>query len=253
MKEAKIDKREVKQTDLQSRLQDTGRSPVRKYQEMAVGKRGIVSLIKYEIISFLSPVPGAIGFFFRKIFYKKLLGKVGRNVIFGRNIAIRHPHKIYIGDNVIIDDNCVLDAKGEANEGIRIGDNVMISRNTIIGCKEGSIYIGENTNIGINCLIHSESSVKIGANTLIAAYCYIVGGGSHDFSRIDIPVIQQGSVSKGIIMEDNLWLGAGVKVLDGVRIQRESVIGAGAVVTEDIPEFSIAVGMPARVVKKRKE
>ena len=245
---------ERKQTLLATELTDTSRSPIRRYQEFALGNYSLFSLLKFEILtSFLGPMPGAGGLFLRKIFYHYLLKKVGRNVVFGRNVTIRHPSKIVIGDNCIIDDNCVLDAKGEKNKGILIGDNVVIARNTIISCKGGSIEVGNNTTIAMNCLIHSEKHVRVGENTLIASYCYIIGGGTHDFERLDVPVIQQPSNSKGIFLEDNLWLGAGVKVLDGVKIGRDSIIGAGAVVTKDIPEFSIAVGIPAKVVKKRGE
>ena len=229
---------ERKQTLLATELTDSSRSAIRRYQEFVLGNYSFFSLLRYEVFtSFLGPMPGGAGLFLRKVFYRYLLKKVGRNVVFGRNVTIRHPSKIVIGDNCIIDDNCVLDAKGEKNRGILIGDNVLIGRNTIIACKEGSIEIGSNANIGTNCLIHSERDVRVGENTLIASYCYIVGGGTHDFEKLDVPIIQQGSDSKGIFLEDNLWLGAGVKVLDGVKIGRDSIIGAGAVVTKDIPEL----------------
>jgi len=95
--------------------------------------------------------------------------------VFGKNITLRHAKKIRIGNNVIFDDNIVLDAKGANNKGITIGNNVMVARNTIIACKEGDITIGDNTNLSLNCAIHSESRVEIGSNVLFAAYCYIVG------------------------------------------------------------------------------
>ncbi len=72
-------------------------------------------------------------------FTRWLLGSCGRNVVFGQNVVLRHPHKIHIGDNVVIDDNCLLDAKGEGNDGIRIGSGVFIGRNTILSCKDGDI------------------------------------------------------------------------------------------------------------------
>jgi acetyltransferase-like isoleucine patch superfamily enzyme len=167
-------------------------------------------------------------------------------------VVLRHPQKIRLGNNVIIDDNCVLDAKGETNEGIFIGDNVMIGRNTVLSCKDGSLKIGDNTNIAMNCFIQSAKTVTIGKNVLIAAYSYIIGGGNHEAIRTDIPIIAQGQVVKRVVIEDNVWLGASVKVQDGVTIGRDSIIGTGAVVTKSIPEFSVAVGVPAKVIKKRK-
>lgn len=243
---------EKTQTDFQAKLTDPKGSAIKKYQYTVIGSKGILFLLKYEAItSFFGGLPGALGLLLRKIFYKQLLGKVGQNSIFGRNITIRHPKKIFIGNNVVIDDNCVLDAKGSSNKGIIIGDNVVISRNTVLSCKDGSIEIGNNVNFAINCIVHSESNVEIGENTLIASFCYIIGGGMHRFERTDIPIIQQGSISKGIVIEKNVWLGADVKVLDGVRIGKDSIIGTGAVVNADIPEFSIAAGVPAKIIRKR--
>jgi acetyltransferase-like isoleucine patch superfamily enzyme len=177
---------------------------------------------------------------------------VGRNVVFGRNVTIRHPKKITIGNNVIIDDNCVLDAKGENNRGIIIGNNVFISRNSILSCKEGDIRIDSDTNIGTNCLIHSETTLTIGNHVLLAAYCYVVAGGTHDFSRIDLPIILQPSISKGgVAIGDDVWLGSGVTVLDGVTIEKGTIVGAGSVVNKPLPAYSIAQGLPAKVVKTR--
>ena len=87
-----------------------------KYGELVVGRKGLFALLKYEIITGLfSGFPGALGFFFRKIFFPCLLGETGRGVVFGRGITLRHPHKIRIGARTVIDDQVVLDAKGESN------------------------------------------------------------------------------------------------------------------------------------------
>lgn len=128
----------------------------------------------------------------------------------------------------------------------------MIGRSTVISCKNGNITIGDNTNIAMNCFIQSTKEVKIGKNVLFSAYCYVIGGGDHKTDRTDIPIIAQGQVVKGISIGDNCLIGAGVKVQDGVTIGRDSIIGTGAVVISNIPEFSVAVGIPARVVKTRK-
>ena len=245
---------ENKHTELRSRIIDPIASPRKKYQDFVVGNRSLLFFVSFEIITgFFGLIPGVIGLVLRKFFYPILFKNVGKNVVFGRNITIRHPKKIAIGSNVVIDDNCVLDAKGESNQGIIIGDNCFISRNSIISCKEGDIQIGNDSNIGTNCLIHSETSVRIGCYVLTAAYCYIVAGGSHEFVSTEIPIVLQPSISKGgVFIDDDVWLGAGVKVLDGSIIGKASVIGAGAVVSSELPDFSVAVGIPAKVVRKRK-
>lgn len=241
-------------TELQATLTDDKKSALQKYQELAVGSSSLITLIQYEFLTtVIGSLPGAIGLALRKKFYKSLFGNVGRNVIFGKSLTIRHPHKIYIGDNVVIDDYAVLDAKGTDNQGIVMGDNVLIGRNTVISCKNGNITIGDNTNIAMNCFIQSAKTVTIGKNVLFAAYGYVIGGGDHETERTDIPIIAQGQIVKGITIGDNCWMGAGVKVLDGITIENDSIIGAGAVVSRSIPEFSIAVGVPAKILKHRKE
>jgi acetyltransferase-like isoleucine patch superfamily enzyme len=179
-----------------------------------------------------------------------LLGSCGRNVVFGQNVVLRHPHKIHIADNVVIDDNCLVDAKGDSNTGIRIGSGVFIGRNTILSCKNGDIELGDGVNIGFNCEVFSASRVRIGARTMLAAYAYVIGG-DHDFSDPDTPILEQARKSEGVTIGDGAWLGAGAKVLDGVIIGELAVIGAGAVVTRDVPARAVAVGMPAKVVSNR--
>ena len=240
-------------TELQAVLTDTKKPALEKYQDVIVGSSSIWFLVKYEIITgVFGFLPGALGLMLRGIFYKSLLGKVGSGVVFGRNIVLRHPKKIYLGNNVVVEDNCVLDAKGESNKGIFIGNNVMIWRNSVLSCKNGDLYIGDNTIITLNSYIQSAKKVDIGKNVGIGAYCFIIGGGDHEITRTDIPILAQGQIIKGITIEDNAMIGTGAKIMDGITIGRDAFIGAGAVVTKSIPQFSIAVGIPAKVIRKRK-
>jgi acetyltransferase-like isoleucine patch superfamily enzyme len=236
---------------VQDELSRPGISVREKYAALIVGRPGWNALLKHELVVLLSQsVPGALGLALRRSLYPLLLGACGRNVVFGQNVVLRHPHKIHIGDNVVIDDNCLIDAKGESNAGIRIARGVFIGRNTIVSCKNGDIDIAEGANVGFNCEIFSASRVGIGRNALIAAYCYLIGG-DHDFSDASRPVLEQGRKSEGISVGEGAWLGAGAKVLDGVAIGANAVIGAGAVVRESVPERSTAVGVPARIVGTR--
>jgi acetyltransferase-like isoleucine patch superfamily enzyme len=223
-----------------------------KYSALVVGRPGLGALLKYELVVMIAQaVPGALGLALRKACYPWLLGSCGRNVVFGQNVVLRHPHKIHIADNVVIDDHCLLDAKGTVNQGIRIGSGVFIGRNTILSCKNGDIEIGDAANIGFNCEVFSASRVQIGADTLIAAYAYLVGG-DHDFAIQGAPVLEQGRRSAGIIVGRGAWIGAGATVLDGVQIGDRGIVGAGAVVRENVPAGATAVGIPARLVGSRK-
>jgi acetyltransferase-like isoleucine patch superfamily enzyme len=236
---------------VQDDLSNAHTSARAKYSALIVGQPGWDALLKYElVVMFSQSIPGAIGLVLRKNLYPLLLGACGRNVLFGQNVVLRHPHKIRIGDNVVIDDNCLIDAKGQSNAGIRIGHGAFVGRNTILSCKNGDIELGEGANIGFNCEIFSASRVRIGANALLAAYCYVIGG-DHDFSDTARPVLQQARVSSGVTVGDGAWLGAGTKILDGVEIGANAVIGAGAVVRESVPERATAVGVPARIIQQR--
>lgn len=218
-----------------------------------MGSRNLGRLLLYEfVVTSTSWVPGALGLVLRKLAYPWLLGASGRNVTFGLGVVLRHPAKIRLGDDVVIDDQVVLDAKGSNNRGITLGQGVFLGRGTILSCKDGDIELGDHVNIGFNSEIFSGSSVKVGRHGLFAAYTYLVGGG-HAFDQAGVPVVEQERVSKGITLGENVWLGAGAKVMDGVTIGRDVVVGAGAVVTADLPDGSVAVGIPARVVRTRGE
>jgi acetyltransferase-like isoleucine patch superfamily enzyme len=219
-----------------------------KYSSLIVGQSGLGALLKYELVIMLTQwVPGALGLVLRKTAYPWLLGRCGRNVVFGQGVVLRHPHKIHIGDNVVIDDNCLLDAKGTANAGIRIGDGVFVGRNSILSCKNGDITLAEGVNIGFNCEVFSAGTVTVGAHTLLAAYSYLIGG-DHDFSDPSVAVNAQPRKADGIAVGTGVWIGAGAKVLDGVTIGDRAIIGAGAVVRGEVPAGARAVGVPARVL-----
>jgi acetyltransferase-like isoleucine patch superfamily enzyme len=236
---------------IQDQLFASGRSSHEKYVELVVGRPGLGALVRYELVVMLAQArAGAFGLALRKTLYPLLLGSCGRNVVFGQNVVLRHPHKIHIGSNVVIDDHCLLDAKGSSNRGIRIEDGVFVGRNTIVSCKDGDIEIGQDANIGFNCEVFSASRVRIGRSVLMAAYSYVIGG-DHDFSDPSLPVLAQSRSSAGVEIGDGVWMGAGAKVLDGVRIGADAVIGAGAVVRHEVPARAIAVGIPARVVACR--
>jgi acetyltransferase-like isoleucine patch superfamily enzyme len=229
-------------------------SNAEKYKMLVIGRPGWGVLLKHELIMLLcSWVPGVLGLFMRNKLYPAILGSVGRGVVFGSNIVFRHPHKIHIGDGVIIDDNVLVDAKGSENEGVFIGSKAFIGRNSILSCKDGDIRLMEGVNLGFNCEVFSSSSVVIGKHSIVAAYSYIIGGGNYDISHSAPDFSEQdGLMTKGgIKIENNCWLAADVKVLDGVNIGRGSVIAAGSVVNHSVPSNSIVAGVPAKVIRER--
>jgi len=235
----------------QEQLFDRRTSARAKYAALVVGKPGWWALIRHELIMLVSQwVPGALGLALRKVLYPRLLGACGRNVVFGQNVVLRHPGKIHLGSDVVIDDNCLVDAKGDDNRGITIGNGVFVGRNTILSCKNGDIELGDRTNIGFNCEVFSASRVVLGADALLAAYCYVIGG-DHDYSDVTTPILAQGRNSTGVTIGAAVWMGAGTKVLDGVTVGAHAVIGAGSVVRIDVPDYAVVVGGKARIAGLR--
>jgi acetyltransferase-like isoleucine patch superfamily enzyme len=238
------------------RIMDERRSALERYQSITLGRKGFLFLVKYELVMLLSSdLNGAAGLFLRKKLYPGLMKCVGEGSVFGRNIALRHPKGIVIGERTVVDDGCVLDARSDDDVGISIGAETFLARDTIIACKGGIVRIGRGVGIGARTTIHSctGNEVQIGDNVLIGPYCYIVGAGLYNTDRIDIPIAEQGlDLRGGVRIGDNSWLGARATILDGVTIGNDAIIGAGAVVTKDVPPFAVAAGIPARIVKDRR-
>jgi len=217
------------------------------YGEMSLGK----VLLSELVITLFGWIPGVLGLGLRSIFYRPIFAKIGRKVVFGRGVTIRHPHKIELGDNVVIDDNCVIDAKGDGNRGLSIGNDVYIGRNSIVYCKGGDIRIEDKANISSNCQIFSSNSITIGTGSMIGAYSYFLSGGEYDYSDPAPFAEQSGMETKGPLnIGADCWLGARVTVLDAASIGTRCVIAAGAVVNKPIEPCSIAAGVPAKTIKK---
>jgi acetyltransferase-like isoleucine patch superfamily enzyme len=230
----------------------SGASPLQRYRAKAFGGPGILPFLRYELATFLfGNMSGGAGYLMRKLSYARLLGASGTGIIFGKGIVLRHPGRIFLGDRVAIDDYAFIDAGGAGTEGVRIGSDVILCRNCVIQGKTGPIAIDDRADIGCNTIVSSVTGVAIGRAALIAGNCYI-GGARYVTDRLDVSMLDQGVYSEGpIAIEDDVWLGAGVVVLDGIRIGKGAIVGAGAVVTKDIPEYSVAVGVPARVIGTR--
>lgn len=220
------------------------------YRNLVYGDQSLGKVILGELVTLLfGGLPGALGLLLRSKVYRLLFPHIGRKVIFGRNLTLRHTHKIYLGDNVVIDDFAVVDAKGQANRGIDIGSGVYIGRNTIVYCKGGDIRLGDRVNLSSNCQVFSSNTLEIGEGCMIGAYSYLLSGGEYD-RHSPVPYADQsGMETKGPCqIGANCWLGARITVIDGVTIGANSVVAAGAVVTRSFPDGGLLGGIPAKVL-----
>ncbi|MCF2497027.1 acyltransferase [Dyadobacter chenhuakuii] len=128
-----------------------------------------------------------------------------------------------------------------------IGDNSMVEDFTTINNGVGEVRIGNNSLIGLGNVIIGPITV---GNNVILAQNIVASGLNHNYADIRQPIHQQGVSVAPIVIEDDCWIGANTVITAGVRIGKHCVIAAGAVVTKNIPPYSVAVGNPARVIKQ---
>ncbi|WP_426702077.1 acyltransferase [Rhodanobacter sp. Col0626] len=133
---------------------------------------------------------------------------------------------------------------------ISIGSGSYIGRFVILKTYRGSISVGANTSINAFCFINGCGGVRIGNDVRIAAHCSIISS-NHVFSDSHVPIRMQGLIARGITIEDDVWLGTGVRVLDGVTIGKGAVVAAGAVVVRDVAPYNVVGGVPSKFIKMR--
>ena len=153
--------------------------------------------------------------------------KTGSNVVLENDVLVFHP------------------------ETIELGSNIYIGHNTILkGYYKNSMSIGDNTWIGQNCYFHSAGGIKIGKNVGIGPSVKILTS-YHKEEGIEKPILFSELEFKQVIIGDDADIGIGTILLPGVRIGKGVQIGAGAIVTKNIPDFAVAYGAPAKVSKFR--
>ncbi|PSB12992.1 transferase [filamentous cyanobacterium CCP1] len=191
-----------------------------------------------------------LGAVLRKGLYRLIVAHVGRSVYIQNGVELLGTNHILLDDQVYLFQGVRLNAQGDNNR-LQLRQGVALERGVDIGAMDHtSIEIGDRTYVGSYTCIMGTGDIKIGQDCLIAPHSGIFAN-HHRFDDPTRPIREQGLTRKGILIEDDCWLGHKVTVLDGVTIGRGSVIGAGAVVTKDIPPYSVAIGVPAKVVSGR--
>jgi acetyltransferase-like isoleucine patch superfamily enzyme len=165
---------------------------------------------------------------------------------------ISYPLRLKVGRGAKLG-RCVINIHRNANPdktyAVEIGALTIIHDSTIIATHGGYVNIGKNVSLHPFSVIYGHGGVEIGEGARIATSTVIVAS-SHGIDDPEMSISQSWS-GEGIVIGEDVWIGAGVRILDGTRIGNRCVIGAGAVVTKSIPEASVAVGVPAKVLKQR--
>lgn len=185
----------------------------------------------------------------RRLLFRGVFARMGDGVQIQPGAEFVGAEHIEIGNKVTIHRDVRIRSFGRSSR-VAIADCVELDRGVDIKIHhDGEIEIGDRTYIGpYTCL--SGNYIKIGKDCLIASHSGIYAN-NHGFGDPTLKIREQDSTYKGIVIEDDCWLGSGVKILDGVTIGQGSAIGAGAVVTKDIAPYSVAVGVPAKVISRR--
>lgn len=133
---------------------------------------------------------------------------------------------------------------------VSVGRGSFIDHGVVIRAFGGNVYVGDNTYINAYSVLIGGGNITIGNNTLIASSTIMVAS-NHVFSNKNELIHYQGLSTEGIVIGNDVWIGAGARILDGVIIGNGAVIGAGAVVTKDVPDYAVVVGIPARQISSR--
>jgi acetyltransferase-like isoleucine patch superfamily enzyme len=203
-----------------------------------------------ELLPFLlKDVPGAVGERLRAEWYGHILAGLGTGCHIGPGVTLRAPERVTLDDGVTVEGQAHLDARGQ---GIRIGAHSKVCFGAFLKNEnpEGYIHIGTHSYFGSQGIIYGNRGVEIGDDVLIAPQCMIVPY-QHIFATREKPIREQGGLQEKVVVEDDVYMGMGVRVLLGITIGRGAVVGAGAVVTKNVPPYAVAVGVPARVVRYR--
>ncbi|MBO9374349.1 MAG: acyltransferase [Chloroflexus sp.] len=195
-------------------------------------------------------IPGLVGIGLRALVYRTLM-HIDGIVAIEDGVRIRFADNVRLGKGVYLDHGVYLHA---CPGGITIGDESMVMKNAILhvynfrNLPHSHITVGRRSLIGEGCILRGQGGITIGDDVYLGTLVQILAV-NHVFYDTTRPISMQGITAQGISIGDGSWIGSGAIILDGVRIGRNVVVGAGAVVTRDVPDYCIAVGNPARVIR----
>jgi acetyltransferase-like isoleucine patch superfamily enzyme len=195
-------------------------------------------------------IPTIIGVGLRGLVYRLILHMDGLAAIESR-VRLRFADHIRLGQGVYLDEGVYLHA---CPRGIEIGAGSIVMHGAVLhvynfrDMPHSGIKIGRNSLVGEYSVIRGQGGVQIGDRVYTSPFTQIIAV-NHVFDDPDRPFVEQGITAQGIIIEDDVWLGAGAVITDGVRVGKGAVVAAGAVVTKDVPPHTVVGGVPARPIR----
>lgn len=165
-------------------------------------------------------------------------------------VEVRGRGCLEVGAYAVIEDRAVIDLGTSGTGLLRLGPRSKIKVGVVIRCYNGLIAIGHHTSIGDYCVLHGHGGISIGADVGVGPHCTLAAS-QHIAEPTSTPIRYQGETARGIVVEDNVWIGAGSQILDGVTVGSGGVIGAGSVATRSTPRDHICFGVPCRPHRPR--
>ncbi|NPD87000.1 hypothetical protein HNS38_19770 [Lentimicrobium sp. L6] len=184
-----------------------------------------------------------------RIYLRLFFHKVGKNTDVHPSIEFESAEQITIQANCIIKKHVTIKGRSERKTGVFLGKGVSIREFSNIDSYGGYVKIHDYTAIGHHSFIGGQGGVEIGKYVMIGGYSYIISS-NHLFEKIKIPFMLQGEKKAKIIIEDNVWVGAKCTILPGVKIGKNTVVGASSVVTKSFGSNVMIAGNPAKEIKK---
>ncbi len=228
--------------------------PTLRTQLRTYGSRQAASLRRYVLEQTLQAlvgwVPSLVGIGLRAVVYRAMLRMEGVAAI-EDGVRIRFASHVRLGQGVYLDHGVYLHA---CPGGISLGPESLVMKNAILhvynfrNLPQAGITIGARALVGEGCLLRGQGGISIGDDVYLGTLVQVLAV-NHCFADTTRPISQQGITAQGISIADGAWIGSGAILLDGVRVGRNAVVGAGAVVNRDVPDYCVAVGNPARVIR----
>jgi acetyltransferase-like isoleucine patch superfamily enzyme len=208
-------------------------------------------LLEQILYALVGWVPTVIGLGLRGILYRLILHMDGWAAI-ENGVRLRFANHIRLGHGVYLDQGTYLHA---CPQGIELGKNTIIMHGAVLhvynfrDLPKSGIKIGQDSLVGEYSVIRGQGGVTIGDRVYTSPFSQIIAV-NHVFDDPNRPFIDQGITAEGIVIEDDVWIGAGAVITDGVRVGKGAVVAAGAVVTKDVPAHTVVGGVPARSIKE---
>ena len=207
-------------------------------------------ILEQLLFALIGWVPTVIGIALRTVLYR-LIMQLDGVVAIENGVRLRFADQIRLGRNVYLDHGVYLHA---CPQGIEIGENTFVMHGAILhvynfrALPHAFIRIGANSLIGELNVLRGQGGITIGDRVYTAPLVQMLAV-NHVYADPARPMVEQGITAEGIVVEDDVWIGAGAIITDGVRIGKGAVVAAGAVVTKDVAPHTVVGGVPARVIK----